>query len=139
METIKSFTDISQSKKLAEILPLESADMHYCLEDRDVTTGYEIGISPFIKAKRFEGKCNIVDVQPAWSLAALLGVLPNNKHITTTLLRGGWKIEPVEYIDKWFCDYEDEDSPYRDFTVSADNPIDACVAMIEKLHELNLL
>ena len=30
MATIKSYTDISQSKKLAEILPLESADMTYC-------------------------------------------------------------------------------------------------------------
>lgn len=29
MATIKSYTDLEQSKKLAEILPLESADMHY--------------------------------------------------------------------------------------------------------------
>jgi hypothetical protein len=28
MATIKSYTDIEQSKKLAEILPIESADMH---------------------------------------------------------------------------------------------------------------
>ena len=31
MATIKSYTDIEQSKKLAEMLPLESADMlFYC-------------------------------------------------------------------------------------------------------------
>lgn len=29
MATIKSYTDLEQSKKLAEILPIESADMHY--------------------------------------------------------------------------------------------------------------
>lgn len=29
MATIKSYTDLEQSKKLAKILPLESADMHY--------------------------------------------------------------------------------------------------------------
>ena len=29
MATIKSHTDLPQSKKLSEILPLESADMHY--------------------------------------------------------------------------------------------------------------
>ena len=29
MATIKSFTDLQQSKKLAEILPIESADMYY--------------------------------------------------------------------------------------------------------------
>ena len=31
MATIKSFTDLEQSKKLAEILPLETADMCWCL------------------------------------------------------------------------------------------------------------
>lgn len=29
---MKSYTDIGESKKLAEILPLESADMHYSLD-----------------------------------------------------------------------------------------------------------
>ena len=29
MTAIKSYTDIEQSRKLAEILPLESADYHY--------------------------------------------------------------------------------------------------------------
>lgn len=29
MTTIKRYTDISQSRKLAEILPIESADMYY--------------------------------------------------------------------------------------------------------------
>jgi hypothetical protein len=68
-------------------------------------------------------------------LTALLSVLPNNEHITTTLSRGGWKIEPVEYIDEWFCEYEDEDTSCKNFSVSADNPIDACVAMIKKLSQ----
>ena len=31
MATIKSYTDLEQSKKLAEILPLESADMFLAL------------------------------------------------------------------------------------------------------------
>ena len=32
MATIESYTDLEQSKKLAEILPLESSDMHYCYD-----------------------------------------------------------------------------------------------------------
>ena len=32
---MKAFTDIEQSKKLAEILPLESADMHYVRKTHD--------------------------------------------------------------------------------------------------------
>lgn len=34
---MKSYTDIEQSKKLAEILPLESADMHYASTTLQVT------------------------------------------------------------------------------------------------------
>ena len=128
MVTIKSFTDISQSKKLAEILPIESADMHYCLEKRDVKTGYEIGTTPFIKAKRFEGKCNIVNVQPAWSIAALLEQLPYPQLSKDKL--GSGKVGWIVSVYPSNCRY---DSNWHD------NPIDACVAMIEKLHELNLL
>lgn len=129
----KAFTSLEQSKVLAEILPLESADMCWQYQkDRWV------GEPDYEEFPQFEHATDKRDI-PCWSLAALLGVLPNNKHITTTLSRGGWKIEPVEYIDEWFCEYEDEDSPCKKFSMSADNPVDACVAMIEKLNELNLL
>ena len=128
MATIKSYSDLQQSKKLAEILPLESADMHYCLEKRDVATSYEIGTTSFIKAKRFEGKCNIIDVQPAWRLTALLGVLPegtrllkstNISYVSDTKYHCGCY---KNNIDNWF-----------------DNPVDACYEMIVKLSELKML
>ena len=128
MATIRAFTTIKQSRKLAEILSLETADMNYWC-------GTQIRIGGH---RTMDKELDV----PCWSLAALLSVLPNNEHITTTLSRGGWKIEPVEYIDKWFCEYEDEvdeDTSCKNFSVSADNPIDACVAMIEKLHELKML
>lgn len=131
MATIKSYSDLEQSKKLAGILPIESSDGYWDFQ----IDGYNLIAD---KLGYYKNDSEI----PCWSLASLLGVLPNNKHITTTLSRGGWKIEPVEYIDKWFCEYEDEvdnDSPCRGFTVSADNPVDACVTMIEKLHKLSLL
>jgi len=123
MATIRAYTTIEQSRKLAEILPLESADMHYCLEQRGVATEYEIGVTNFNYAKRFKGICNIADVQPAWSLAALLGVIPDY-----TLQKIGKDV---------FVVYETGTAVIG--TNDYDNPIDACVAMIEKLHELNLL
>lgn len=120
---MKSYTDIEQSKKLAEILPLESADMHYCLEERGVATGYEIGITPFIKVKEYKGKCNVTDVQPAWSLAALIGVLPRSSLHQT---KDG----------EWYCNAE----PNRlYFSRHYDNPVDACYEMIIKLSELKML
>jgi hypothetical protein len=137
MATIKSYTDLSQSKKLAEILPIESADMHYCLENRDVVTGYEISIVPFIKARRFKGKCNIVDIRPAWSLAALLEQLPyeicdddgNSSYL---------QIDKED--DMYQLAYTD---PYGDFesieTDRHEDFVDTCYEMIIKLKELNLL
>ena len=131
MATSKSYTSIEQSKKLAEILPLESADMHYCLENRDVATGYEIGITSFIRAKEFEGKCNIVDIKPAWSLAALFKYLCEIKpQIYTPVLfpsEGKCILQFVKYGYGNVCE------------VSCNNPVDACVAMIEKLHKLKML
>lgn len=119
MATIKSYTDIEQSKKLSEILPLESADMRYSpLGDNR---------HPWVLEDTFIEK----DAVPCWSLAALLSVLPDeleDDHFLTL------QKEKNEYC----CCYEDINGNSFRHTF-ADNPIDTCVAMIEKLHELNLL
>ena len=61
---MKSYTDLSQSKKLAEFLPLKSADMFY-----NPRSSNEI---PYV------GNANTALLQvPCWSLAALLKVLPD--------------------------------------------------------------
>ena len=61
---MKAYTDIEQSKKLAEILPLESADMFWA--NAPITV-------PCIK----DGNPMGVNI-PCWSLAALLSVLPTS-------------------------------------------------------------
>lgn len=102
---MKSYTDLPQSKKLAEILPLESADMRYA----------PIGdIHPWV----WEGNPKLLetDSTPCWSLAALLGVLPNSTDICKN-------IEGRYYVHGFF----------------SDNPVDACVDAIKALHEQNLL
>ena len=58
---MKSYTDKKQSKKLAEILPLESADMCYPLP-------CEEGDKPLLEEGGFGST-------PCWSLSALLNVL----------------------------------------------------------------
>lgn len=130
---MKSYTDIEQSRRLAEILPIESADMGWnVFVDGSIRC---LPIGDWDLSKNGEGGAEFI---PCWSLSALLYVLPNNEHISTILSRGGWKIESIEYVDKWCCEYED-DNDTKDFLVSADNPIDACYEMIVKLKEIKLL
>lgn len=125
---MKSYTDIEQSHKLAEILPMESADMRY-----DEYISYIDG-TPKVGYKK-----GVTDGIPCWSFAALFDLLPNNEHIETTISRGGWKIEPVEYMpNTWWCEYEDTKNQ-TEFNISADNPVDACYKMILKLNEQELL
>ena len=127
MATIKSFTDISQSKKLAEILPLESADMrigNYVGKSGKVD-GTNVHYYP--KGESF-GAPEIID---AWSLSALLEVLPIIDLYAPSLKM---KLTHKYYVEV----YLHEQKRYLT-TDDYDNPVDACVTMIEKLHELKML
>jgi hypothetical protein len=119
MATIKSFTSLEQSKKLAEILPLESADMYW---DNSDTGGrsYTIHIGKSIAIERNFLSYKLGGQICAWSLEALLSVLPSatldssNNHY--------YMLGCMERFTEWH-----------------DNAVDACVAMIEKLHKLKML
>ena len=119
MATIKSYTDLEQSKKLAEILPLESADMCWQYQkDRWV------GEPDYKEFPQFEHATDKRDIL-CWSLASLLGVLPkiiNNETLFIETSPALWHIG------------------YRNvYTARTDNPVDACYEMILKLHELKML
>lgn len=71
---MKAYTDIEQSRKLAEILPLESADMHYAtwtILDGEFIVSPNQGST--IESLQEEYGNQII---PCWSLAALLQMLP---------------------------------------------------------------
>lgn len=118
---MKGYTDLEQSKKLAEFLPIESADMFY-------DAGNET--QPTFRLRSY-GHIMFNNDVCAWSFAALLKYLSEFKpQVYTPVLfssEGKWILQFVEYGHGNVCE------------VSCDNPIDACVAMIEKLHKLNLL
>jgi hypothetical protein len=106
---MKSYTNIEQSKKLAEILPFESADMRYA----------PFGDShPWIWDEDI--KLLEVGAIPCWSFAALLEVLPS---------------ATVDISDdhhyRLYCN--------KRFSEWHNNLIDACYEMILKLHEQNIL
>jgi len=136
---MKAYTNLEQSRKLAEILPLESADGFYESILNPTTkewngilvTGTEWA-SPEV-------------VTPAWSLAALMNIFPKEEGSCTSLSFGYYDANGGyyrNYIRAWLCCYEKEGESTDDYiieTIPADNPIDACVAMILKLKERNLL
>ena len=124
---MKSYTDIEQSKVLAKILPLESADMYYpwyIEEDGDtIESGHRINtpnIGNFITHK-----VNKM-ILPCWSLASLLSVLPLID-LTMPQLIGTPKT-------LYRCIYNDDLKSH-----AYDNPVDACVEMILKLHKHKML
>lgn len=114
MATIKSYTNISQSKKLAKILPLESADMKY----KEYTSGLDYSSK----------HCDVPSVGhpfsrdiPCWSLAALLGILLNENMLVKTT------------DSEYYCIAKDVTTKHYN------NPVDACVAVIEKLYEMKMI
>ena len=120
MATIKSYTDLSQSKKLAEILPLESADMSYYIFKDD---GHLVSPVPFVLDGTEVKEGGVFEYIPCWSLAALFSVLPYP--FLSELSNEMWK---CGCYPNGICYY-----------VASDSPINACYEMIIKLHELNLL
>lgn len=117
MAKIKSYTDIEQSKVLAGILQPESAD--YCWGIDNETLHYNS--SPYPCAWK-DYTCKEYYI-PCWSLAALFEV--TSKAIVMNKMEGNGK-----YIFS---------SSYMGTYTTAQNPVDACVAMIEKLYKLNIL
>lgn len=122
---MKSYTDISQSKKLVEILPIESADMCYRIVayNPNDTHVYQ----PYCFSSTLES-----DI-PCWSLAALLDILNKGAYFINE--NGIAEISSFKSV-RWSASILNcgkiEDC-------YADNPVDACYEMIIKLHEQNIL
>lgn len=122
MGIIKSYTDLEQSKKLAEILPLESADLHYKVSK--IFNDSQIYIIPYSELGRFKNNEYEYCV-PCWSLAVLLNILVSNTNqVRISGSSGYWVCEPL------FADI----NKYSGF-MDANNLVDACVEMIVRLKE----
>ena len=111
---MKAYTDLEQSKKLAKILPLESADMNYWC-------GTQIRIGGH---RTMDKDLDI----PCWSLSVLLDVLHYPQLSKDKLGSGkaGWMVSAYP-------------NDCRHDSCWHDNPVDACYEMILKLNELKML
>lgn len=111
---MKSYTDLEQSKKLAEILPIESADIHYervYFEGKQSDWFVKLG-SP-IKSD---------DIIPCWSLATLLEYMNRNFYNIS-----------LNYCGSEYTISFDDSERYK--TITKDYSIDAAFEMIVWLKE----
>lgn len=122
MAQIKSYADISQSKKLTEILPIESADMYYMEASYN---NYTIGVLQRMERDMLLKQAEYYKMLPCWSLSALLGVLPKTINHETLFIETSPAL--------WHIGYRNV------YTARTDNPVDACYELVLKLNELNLL
>lgn len=110
MET-KIATNENQSKKLIELgLSVDTADMHYSKWDNDEEEEYHLKCGGLPKLD-FKYAKNI----PAWSLSALLKILPSPH---------------LEQYDKdtWMCAIFNEDNHFINDSYGID-PVDVCFEM----------
>lgn len=120
----KTYTDLEQSKKLAEILPVESADMWFHPYPND-EYWYDV---PNI------GNADLKYNQlPCWSLASLLQIMPHCIDDRYDLVLG-----KLSDNKGWYVMYDDIDH-FVFLYIAKSNLIDACVEMILELHEEKLL
>jgi hypothetical protein len=137
MVTIKAYTNLEQSKKLAEILPIESADQTWA---RIAIAGANLDV-PEEMQYRHNGDMPFQYYSgigiPCWSLAALLDVIPQE------IFDGEYIINITEGCDnKWIITYdhhENRNHSYYGLSTGADNLVDACTDIIIKLKERNII
>lgn len=139
---MKSYTSLEQSKKLAEILPIESADMCFVNDG----TAIKIDANSYNVCKLMWK--DIIQLIPCWSLAALMNLLPSEftekgKYSETTYeidirkyaLTDDVDIYQIAYGNYKF--YEDGNRSWKDMvnTGEKENLIDAAFQMICWLKE----
>lgn len=138
---MKSYTDIEQSKKLAEILPPESADMHYnnaSTRGINYVDKYRAELMDYNSAQKVLSECLVnpmFEIIPCWSTTALLQILPRYIEYIYWLALGR-----LDDDSGWYVCYEDDvvNLSIR-YYIAKSNLLDACVEMILKLKEEGLL
>ena len=118
---MKAYIDIEQSKKLAEILPIESADFHF-----------SANLSPkgYLE-KPIWGNSEYADYSafPCWSLAALLDILPETieDEFAEYELQIDMTYKKPEYVRLCDCHHSDFPSWEWDKKELLDNIVEAVI------------
>lgn len=106
---MKGYTDMNQSKLLADILPKESADMSWVpiYDENHMMSDHRVDLLPF-------RLCGIG--VPCWSLSALLAQMPCSELVSSqdNKYRVFWK----DKFSEWY-----------------ESAVDACIELIERVRK----
>jgi hypothetical protein len=112
---MRNCTNLSQSKDLKKYLPLNSADMYYT---PPLVNGFtEYLVHPI---RKLSIDWEVEQAIPCWSLTALINILPSST---------------LDISDDHYCRV----STMNRSSEWHGNPVDACVEMIKRLHNLGLM
>jgi len=133
---MKSYTDLEQSKILSKILSPKTANLwwgerfegHVELNGDYIMDDTPYYYLSFTKPSDNNYSQDTIRDIPCWSFAALFEVLPDGTDIT--------KDKSDTENEKYMCTVGIKDNIISTF---ANNPVDACVEMILKLHERKML
>lgn len=118
---MKSYSDLKQSKILAQILPIESADMQYYADAVTKEDNPRV-----LKTTEVPSKKSMY-YTPCWSLSALIELLPNKIVVNNENYFLNFTKKNVEYrgIVTW--------DGQKCISTKAENLLDTCYNMIVKL------
>lgn len=132
----RSYTNIEQSKKLAEIVPNESADMYYLANDREPRFIPEsFGLNE--KKEMYGSKLCI----PCWSLEALIDLLPESLDMYGDNIQRS-SLEITKYDQFCICQYSYEFMDGKSFEhvgATGNTFVEACYNMLIKLNEEGMI
>jgi hypothetical protein len=144
MEKIKSVTDIEQGKKLLELsIDPNTADYHWWKQltnwegkpTKYPNQPHALSAEPWIKRGKMVQGFETFDEIPAWSVPALMELLPSDPNSCWELTKGGWEYDEdighEKYIeDKYFGLFEAQDGTEFECRCK-DTLLDAAYTLVE--------
>lgn len=135
---MKAYTDIEQSKRLAEILPAENADQTW---ERIAIAGENLGAPIEMQYRHNKGipfQYYTWSGMPCWSLAALLDILESELYFED--VDEDYQLNICKDGTCWYVSYVNKfDTASIIEETSSEELVDCCFEMILKLKERNLL
>ena len=135
MDALTATTDKQSFRILKCGIPAETADMYLCKSNVPPVTYHQCTVPDGVDVKHWFSYHGNRDIIPAWSLSALLAILP--REIRNGDVHGVLSMQV--YGDGWIVSYNDFERGVTLFKEEDLKLTEACVLMVEVLHTFDVL